>query len=257
MARHLEAWINGASLRDVAGGILIKQIYDEPPRVDVAYAAIPGADGQRVLSNRRTNRRVTITAQVRELYDLAARARAIDAINAWAADGWLEINSRPDQRLRVVCVTRPAQGNLRDYTSEFAVAFEAAAGPYWQEKSYSIVTASGSSGSAQLSLNGSEPAFLEAEITPAANLATLDISAGGCAFHFTGMPVTSGTKITIGYDDQRRLFVRAGATNTSILRYRTAASSDDIILAPGAKNTIAFSAGASCAWTFKARGLWR
>ena len=100
--RKLEAWINGVPLSGV-GRILIQDIADNVPETEITYGDSPDRMGQRLLARRRLSRRVNIEFAVRELTDLAARAAAVDRVNAWAQDGILEVGHRPGQRLRVIC----------------------------------------------------------------------------------------------------------------------------------------------------------
>ena len=252
--KRLDAWLNGASLRALDGAILVPQITEDAPQVEALYADNPGRPGRRLVAMSRVARRVAVRVQFRELYDLARRASLLDAVNAWADDGFLETSYRPGKRMRVRCVNRPAMGDARDVHAEYTVGFESAGLPFWEDVLSSVAEAEGLSGTARLMLGGSQAAPLWVTATPAAALTALSVSAGGCAFALTGLEAAAGTPVTIGYDARGILFSRAGST--AILDKRTPASSDDLMVPPGAAE-IVYSADAACAWRFEARGLWR
>lgn len=253
--KRLEAWLNGRSLRAVSGIVLVQQITEEGPQAEATYADNPAGHGQRLLSLQRKNRRVTVTVQLRELYDLARRAETLDALNAWAGEGWLEVSYRPFRRLRVACVSRPAMGAAREVTASYDFAFEAAACPFWEDTARNTLALTGASASGTLIVPGTEPSRLTARITPTGGtLTALSISAGDCAFAFSGINVPADTPVVIDYPDPMTLSVMAG--NASLLPYRAAASSDDLVLAPG-QRAVAFTADTACRAEFYARGLWR
>ena len=253
--KRVDAWINRASLRAVDDIILIQQINEEPPQIAVTYGENPGWNGQRLLQRNRTTRRITITFQLRELYDLSRRARVIDAINGWAQDGILQVSYRSGQQIRVYCVNRPTMGAARDVLEEYTIGFEAAVSPFWEDAQPVSLSLSGTDESGTLFVPGTEPCRLTTEITPTGGTLTeFTITAGGSVFAFSGLDIAQDTPIKIAYTDDGYLTV--SAANTSLLPCRSAASADDLLVSPGVQ-TISFEADVACDVTIYARGLWK
>lgn len=252
--KRLDAWLNGQSLRGLDAIVLVPQITEEPPQIEATYGENAGGHGQRLLQRRRTSRRITVTVQLRELYDLARRAAVLDALNAWAGDGLLLVSYRPGKQIPVRCVSRPAMGAARDVLSEYAFGFDAAAQPFWEDVIPEALTLTGSDASGTLIVPGTEPCRITATITPTGgDLTAFSISAGDCAFEFADLDIAQDTPVTIDYVDHDYLAVTAGGV--SLLDKRTAASDDDLIVSPG-RRTVAFEANTACAVTVYARGLW-
>ncbi len=250
--RKLEAWINGVPLSGV-GRILIQDIADNVPETEITYGDSPDRMGQRLLARRRLSRRVNIEFAVRELTDLAARAAAVDRVNAWAQDGILEVGHRPGQRLRVICSARASIQKPRDYTEAFTVSFEAV-WPYWEDASPYITEMSGASGSGVLINYGTMDSYVSASVTPqSAALTALTLTVGSTSFSLTGLNVAAGTALTIGYDERGLLLIRAG--NVGLLGCRSEQSSDDMAAAPG-RNSVSFTANTACSVRLEVRGSW-
>ena len=252
--RRLNAWLNGQDLRSLDPRILIREINEGAPEVETEYGAHAGWPGQYLLGSERRNRRITITFAVRELYDTAERARVIDAVNAWAQDGYLMVSYRPQRRIWVHRVAPAAPDTIRDYTAVYSVAFDAAASPYWEDVTTTSWTATGSSASGTLSALGNRPIRVTASVVPSGTLNTCSITVGSTSMSFTGLSVASGKTLAIAYDEQGILSIQADGAGK--LSCRSAASSDDLIALPG-DTAVSFTAGVSCAVTLEARALWQ
>ena len=253
--KPLNAWINNISLQGLDGRILIQGINDNAPQTEILYADNPGRPGQRLLTRRRVNRRISITFAIRELRDLAARAAIVDKVNGWAQDGVLQISNRPEQQLRVVCAGRASITSPRDYTEEFKIDYDAAASPYWEDRTPQALTITGSSGIGSLLNRGTADAMAAVTVTPTGGaLGALTISVGACTFSFSGLSVANNTPLRIDYDERGILRVLAG--NASRISCRTAISDDDLIAAPGI-NAVSFLADTACAVRVEVRGTWQ
>lgn len=257
--RRLNAWVNNRALRDVDARIITRAITEETPQADISYGANPGRDGQRILGRQRLQKRVAIEFAIRELYDLAARTAIIDAVNTWAADGVLQVSTRPGQRMNMICVRYATAENVRDYTSTYRVEFEADAIPYWQEDTPAGASGTGTAGTLHIVTRGNAETVAEAVVTPTAGpLTTLAIRAQNGEVNnriaFTGLDVAAGTKIVLDHDT--RGFFRATAGGTSILSRRTAPSADELICQPGLM-TVTYATDAACAIDVTIRGRWR
>lgn len=250
--RRLNAWINGAALRDVDGRLHVVNIKENTPDQELTWADVPGRNGQRLLSRVRRNKRITIEFDIRELFDLAARAAIVDAVNAWAADGELEVSYRPEQRMRVLLAKAAEFNGARDVTEGYTVDFDAAAVPYWEDATPTAWALSGTTGSGTIHLRGSAQAQPEIEVTPTGGaLNTLQLTFGGKSMSFTNMNVASGTKLALSHDDRGILSIKAGTA--SKLSARTAASADDFAAGPG-DVAVGFTANVACDVVFTARG---
>lgn len=252
--RRLDAWINNQSLRDVDRRILIQQIRQPKPQMSVTYGRLMGLDGQRIMDRRRLGMQVFIDFQVRELYDIATRARIVDAANRWAQDGMLQISARPEQRIAVRCVGRAGMERVRDYTDTYTLEFNAIASPYWESQSAAGLNLSGASGSGTIINDGSMEAFPAVTVTPTGGTLTrITINVGETKFALEGLNVARGTALTIDRDEAGLLRIRAGGV--SLMGARTADSDDELICAPGV-NAASYTADVACAVTVQVRGRW-
>lgn len=244
MQRFIEAAINGQPLRGVDPRILLRETADGGAQIEQTWADSPGRPGQRRALRKDRARRLTVTFAIRELYDLTLRAQVVDAVNAWARDGWLEYATRPDQRIHVYCAGLAAVGASRDYTEEFTVSFDAAPSPYWQSRQPGAYSYAGARGGGTVTNLGSAPTELRLTVTPTGGrLDTLTLTLGAQTMTFADLAVASGTALALGYDDDGYQYIRAGSA--SKLSCRAAASADDLILDPGGA-AFGFTANVAC-----------
>lgn len=251
--RVIDAWINDVSLREVDPRIVLRRIDDAPPTVETTWGDNPGRDGQRMLGRRRTNRRVTLTFGVRELYDLAARARIVDAVNAWAQDGFLKVSNRPERRLPVKAAQYAVVQDPRNYNEDFSVAFDSPF-PFWEDSAAKRVQLTGSSAAGQIKNLGSAPALCGVTVSHASGtLNTLSITVGHSTFSFSSLGVGAGTDLVIDHDANGYLRIMAGTT--SKLARRSAASGDELVAMPGI-NEITLTANVSVTAVVEVRAAW-
>lgn len=249
--RRQNAWIDGESLRGLDGRIIVRRILEDAPQVEMTYGDIPGGHGQRYLGRRRINRRVSIVIAIRELYDLSARARVVDAVNAWAKDGVLTVSYRPNQRLLVRRAGPAATGDVRDYNADIQIDFDAPASPFWEDAFPARLSLSGESGSGSVVVTGTAPGLAAVTVTPEAALTALTVTAGATAMAFEGLAIPAGQPVTIDHDDHGYLRIASGGA--SLLSKRTAASADELLGGPG-PCACAFTADAACQVDFAIRG---
>lgn len=255
--KRLNAWLNGAALRDVDGRIHIVNITENAPDQELSWTDAPGRSGQRLMGRRRTNQRITIEFDIRELFDLAARASIVDAVNAWARDGILEVSYRPEQRIRVVLGKAAELGGARDVTGSYTLDFDTTGVPFWESAAAVTWSASGTGANiaGTMAIPGSVETWPDVSITPTGGtLNTITVAFGNSSMSFEGLNVGSGTKMTITHDDQGLLVVKAGST--SKLSCRTAVSADELEAGPGSVRA-AYLANVACSVTFSARGRFR
>ena len=251
--RAIDAWINDVSLREVDPRIVLRRIDDAPPTIETTWGDNPGRDGQRLLGRRRTGRRVTLVFGIRELYDLAARARIVDAVNAWAQDGYLKVSNRPERRLPVTAAQYAAVQDPRNYNEDFSVAFDAPS-PFWEDSAAKRLQLTGSSATGQLKNLGSHEALCGATVSHASGtLNTLSVTVGHSTFSVSGLGVAAGTDLVIDHD--KRGYLRIMAGSTSKLAKRSAASSDELVAEPGI-NEVSVTANVSVTAVVEVRAAW-
>ena len=257
MARHIDAWMDGIRLSEI-GDIVIREVEEPAPDVEITYGARSIRGGQTVQKRRRKALRVSIHAAIHELRDLTKRNAVRQAIAAWCGGSLLELSNHPDQQLHVVCKAEPGLGNVRDFNSELTIDLEANEIPYWEEKIPNSTTGSGASGSKTLLIAGTAKEIpVECTFTPGSALAALSItvSCGGVTktIALSGMSISSGSAVVFGRDEKDRLTIKNGAT--SLMRYRSAASADDLTI-PAGNATVSWTAGVSGSISFSAKGRW-
>ncbi len=255
MARHVDAWMDGVQLSSI-GDVIIQNVNEPAPDQETTYVQRPVRSGQDVQKNKRKSLKVTIETVIRELYDLPRRTRIQQAVAEWATGGVLELSNHPGQRLRVIGKASPALGKVRDYNSTVSIELEADVVPYWENLQPNSASGSGSSGSVSLLIDGTADEIpVEATFTPSGTLTslTVTVACGGVTrqIALSGMSV-SGT-VVFGRDDYDRLTIKNGST--SLLRYRSDSSADDLIV-PHGNATVSWSANVSGSMVFSARGRW-
>ena len=255
MARHIEAWMDGVRLSDL-GDVVIQGVSEPGAEIEITYGARNFRGGQNVEKRRRKSLRVTIHAAIHELFDLQRRNEIRQQIAAWADGTWLELSHHPEQRLKVICKSEPGLGDVREFTSQLDIELEANEIPYWEDKTPNSVSGSGSSGSVQLMIAGTAKEIpVEITFTPSGTLNTLilTVSGGGINRVITLSDMSVTGAVIFGRDEHDRLTIRSG--NTSLMRYRSDTSADDLIL-PAGKATVQWSANTGGSITCSARGRW-
>ena len=255
MSRRVDAILDNVSLRDI-GPILISQVREPPAEMDITYGARPGRSGQDILACRRRMLRISIDAQIKELYNLALRTSVQQAISGWARGSILELSSHPGQQLHVKCRSYPALGEVRDYTSELTIDLEADEIPFWEEKIPTAGSGSGASGSVQLYIPGTADEIpVDAVFTPSGTLTSLTITAAcaGISKTITLSGISTSAAVNLTHNAGSRLEITSGST--SLLPKRTAASADDLLIPAGAA-TITWTANISGSMQLTARGRW-
>ena len=256
MARHIEAWMDWVRLSDI-GAIVIDDVTEQDPEMDISYLARVMRGGQDVQKCRRKCLLVTIHTKIHELYDLNKRNAIRDAIAKWCGGSVLELSNHPDRQLHVMCRSVPGIGAVRDYNSLLDIELEANEIPYWQDKLANTATGSGTTGSTTLLIAGTAKEIpVECTFTPGSAIAalTVTVSCGGVtkSIALSGMSVSSGS-IVFGRDNKDRLTIKNGST--SLMRYRSAASADDLIV-PAGNATVSWTADVSGSISFSAKGRW-
>jgi len=253
LARHLSAWINDIALTDAVPNAIIRQITFDAAESDLTTGDRPGQYGQRLLGLHRKSLHVGVEFVVRELFDLSARSRAVEAAAAWAQSGRLRVSNMPERFLQMVCTARPAVLAARDYAQVIRADFTALAVPYWQDIATVSATLNGTRGSGTLRPAGTVDSLRVAvTVTPAGGtLTTLTLTVGSTAMQFSGLSVTAAKPLIIAYDQRNLLTITSGGVGQLSRR----SGSDDLLAVPRQSNAVGFTANVSCAVKFEARGL--
>lgn len=255
MARRLEIWLNDQALRDVDRRIIIRELHDNAPQIEAVWGDNPGRSGQRLIDLKRVTKSIGIEIAIRELYDLGARQSVLDAVNAWARDGWLRTNTQPGRRIYVTATGWPSMDNAREYTGTYTIGFTAAASPYWEDDIPMTYSGSGASLSGRVTNRGTADALPDVTITPTAGTLThAEITVGATVFTFGGFALDAGDALTIRHDE--RGFLRINAAGASAFGFRTAQSDDELIASPGI-NDVTFEGDAACDVSVAVRGRYK
>ena len=232
--------LNGVQLDSVDSRILVQGVDEAAGKDQISAVSLFGGVGQRVTNRHRDYLDVTVRFSLKiHKNDMQARSVVFEAVTAWAAEGgWLTVNYKADRRLRVVCAQFPAAGDQWNWTGVYAIVFRAYAIPYWQQAEPDRVTAAGSRITKQIGVAGSVKTVLDLSFTntSGAACATFTVSAGGSVISLSNLGLANGETLHIGHteDGLLRIRIQNGSSYRSALDKRTAESSDDLWVSPGA-----------------------
>lgn len=258
--RLVKVWINDILLQTVAPLAVVQTVTEPQPEMDMETADAIGVRGSTLARRKRKSKEVKIGIIIGNQYDLEARAATMDAIASWAKDGILKMSYRPNQRLRVSAGRLPAIGSVREWTQMIEVSLVAYALPYWEGIEETAVTLTAE---ADAETTGILHPMGTAEFAPCAVtitntdetvLSRLTVSAGSTQITLSGLEIASGGSVTLYHDDN--MLFRIQSNGTELANLRTSTSSDELIVTPGADNTISITADADVDAVFSSRGLW-
>ena len=256
MARHIDAWMDGVALTNI-GPILIRQVYEDPPTLEISTGEKPGRYGQRMLQRKRQSLKVAIECQIRELYDLPKRARIVEEMARWASGSVLQLSNHPGRQLHVYCSGEPTLGDVRDYTSAIRMEFTADDVPFWEDKAPTRVTLSGDDEEDELMIPGTVPAPVSLTVTvssaSSAALTDFSVTVGDQTIVLDELEIAAAGTVTFERDARDNLMIRSGTT--SLLSKRTAESADDLLAGPGV-TAVSFTSDVACSVVYSVRGRW-
>lgn len=246
-----QVWLNGLSLQDVDPSIRITDVQELAPSQLTATAPMAEGDGLRLLRRARQSLSVAVCLTIRE-YSMARRKAALAAVLAWAhPGGWLTLGDRPDQRLNVVAETLPTlQSSLR-WTETLTLRFTAYETPFWEE---TIPTHILPDRRVHLPGNGPAAPVDFCWTTPGGNV-SLCVQTPLSRIQLDDLPTGAGQKLMLTHTEGVPVLTLDGK---DVLAYRTAESSDDLLLPSGKISTVEVTVnGASVqSFTLTARGRW-
>lgn len=251
MSRYQDAWLDGIQLSSVHPAIIVQHISESAPKKDTKTAVRPGG-GTYLISNNVTEREITISVAIRQARDFITRTEAYNALVAWAVNGgMLELSNRPGLEIFVTCKEPPSLGRLRDWAEDISITFVAYWYPYWVDKIAQTASASGTSGTVDLSVLGTWPGCLEADITPTdGTLTTVTMSVDADGINVSPISIASGHTLHLRYDERHLMHIEADGAQLMAQRYGV----ENIRLRPGIQ-TVTYEANTACTWVFKSRGV--
>lgn len=248
--------LRGISMRSLSSLIRVTGVTEEGPRIETEAEPYPASDGRILLGTYRRELSVRVRFVLTERFDLEARAAAIDAVNAWALPGRLELSYRPGKILTINVVSeRPTVENIKQYTGEYEIKFTATAFPYWTT---SVAQGPGQTNTTSTTLSitpaGNLTTFLEANITPkSGTLTNFYLEANGYHIEVTGISVATNKLIRLHFDNNHYQLLHYGTTDLRPYIART--SNDNILLNPGVANSVYFEANIGCDISVVASGV--
>ena len=112
--RHQQVWLNNVDLASVHPSVLLQHINEGELKLLQRWNDRPGG-GQMLLSNQYQQKEIIIEFAIRDGRNYDRRLEAFAAVCQWAAGGgWLEISSRPGQKIFVTLSQMPVIGRLRN-----------------------------------------------------------------------------------------------------------------------------------------------
>ena len=247
--------MNGVSLNSLDERIILQRVNEGKPAQKYDTAQTGGRIGLLVTGYERTELQVDIEFSIADIRNYIDRARILQQVNAWAAQGGtLTVNYRPGMRLSVLCSDMAAVGYVREWDKSYTLTMKAWGVPYWEGEEASTVDISRSTTAVQLLNPGTAPAPLEMDfrgMQTFGGVSVTDMDGSVLAFNVPGgEQITSydaGSRFTIGHNGPIMVgeYVRTvggSPVTADPLRFRTTASADELWLQPGLNELqVAFS----------------
>lgn len=262
MRTKVQVALNGAQLHEIDESVIVQQVIEQAPTLKRATIASGTHVGQLPTTLDRLSLDVQVVFSLRGKDDRAKRMQTLQRIAAWATDGgWLTVNYRTGERLRVECDALPNVGDIKKWNGTYTLTFRAYAVPYWQQTAANESTASAASGSVTLSRGGNAeaPLLFSYKNTGSADVNAVTVTCAGQKIALSGLALKPGETVALEYDDRRNMQsirIAGGSAARDARPYRSADSSDDIMLR-AASNAVGYSASAAGQWTFRTFGRWR
>lgn len=254
--RHIEVILDGIALSSL-GPFLVQQVHEDAPTMESTTAERPGRAGSLPISVLRKELRIAVELMIRERFDLAWRAAVLETLAAWAGgEHILQLSSRPDRRLRVVCTSVPSLLEVRNPAAILRIEFTAFTVPYWEDQETTRLSLdNGAAGSGELLVHGSAPSPVGLIVTPTGGtLSSFSATVGGHTVALAGLSIAQNVQLLFYQDSRDCLMIESA--ETSLLSARTAASADELLADPG-RIAVSYTASTACGVTFISRGRWK
>lgn len=257
--------LDGAELDQANSAIVIHSVETGDGKENFSAVSMASGSGQRVTNHHRDTMDIIVRfAILIRKNNLAGRAAALEAANAWAArakDGaWLTVNYKTNRRAWVKLVQAPGEGSLWDYTKDFQITFRAYSVPYWQETeaSSTVTIEAAASGTGLITLQGSADTVADVTMTNegSGTVNNCSVVVDGNEMEFESLGLAVGESLVIDHADDGLLRIRILDTNEDyrdVMDKRTPESSDDLYCRTGLRY-ISFTADYACSMTLECKG---
>lgn len=269
-----DASINNVSIHSLAEEIILRDIVENPADMDIQTSKRAMHPGTRETS--RTRRKLDIDL-VFVIYTQDSRRRneICGLIGGWAnAGGWLTVNTRPGLRLYVRPSKLPAQGSALRWQEDITLTLTAYEQPYWEDDSdtarFNVDTILDESDGLNKASQVIRPAGNVGKVPVTCfaynmgdgPLTYLKIVVDDTMMEFENMNIAGGGVFggcfSIDYtpDDIMQIKNLRDENDSSLMRNRTAESSDDLLARCNVDNQVHVYADSALNITFFARGRW-
>ena len=258
-------------MADLSDKIIIRDIVEMPPDEELQTYHLAVGQGTIFTGRKRKSLSVKIVYVIRE-YDPEERARIRDKIAAWVANGGtLKTSSRRNRYLQVVSDDSPALDSSLKWTQDLTLTLTAYAEPYWQSTTRIDVSADLHDENGVYYFNtvakpvsnaGKVPVTFTLQNDSADNdLTDLEVRCGETYIKLTGIAVKPGMPVILSYGNDGILqIIDLGASalggDASLLRYRTAESSDELLMQTGMENQLQIRADVPVSGSIVIRERW-
>lgn len=257
MMTRYEAWLNKKSLSAIDPAIYIRDIAYDTTRFTATMSDKTGRDGQRVLDRHARSTSVVITIEIHE-QDVARRQDVCSRVQAWAMGGGaLTTNDKRGRQLNVICDNPPVITSALKWTQTLKITFTAYEQPFWEDEYPRSVPLNGTNVIKSMYVPGIGAltrVTASVKNVSGGTIDSLTLKAGSSTFDFAGLALADGETLTIDYDENGLLRIRAG--DVSKMHCRTAESDDELLVETGKAHAMSVTAGGNVNAVFKARGLY-
>ena len=234
--KFLDAYFAGESLRGSDPNIQV---------MDIGWENIGGISW-------RQKTRLMIVFCVSGILAVTTRKMAVEAANAWARNGYIEVSSKPDQRLFVVCCQHAEVNEETNPNEMFSLVFETIECPYWEDVRPTLLGFSAKISRESILAPGTMGAVADVSVVPrVGRLNELSIKFGYVCMSFSGLGVDAGESLVIGHDENMNLCIKAGEVSKWAC---CNGASDDGFSACSGETVVDFRANTLCDVVFSLRG---
>ena len=255
MRTRYRVWLDGQALDEISDRILVIDVEEAAPDMQIDAAACASQVGSRLLACRRLRMQVRVLIEVHEA-DIARRSEIINRVAAWCQGKELTVNNRPGQRLLVRCTQQPSVSALQ-WTERLPLVFTAYEQPYWEDAVPTEARFAGQTGEVSLALPGTAETMLcvSIENTSGKLCSRLDIWHDQACLRFEGLALAPGERLLIEGNTpvDLKLQIEGEAGLRSVYHKRQPQSADALMLSPGV-NRLTVTADTALKWTLRARG---
>lgn len=253
MITRYECELGGVPLSLLDERIFITDISEPEPDEQLTVTPYTVRMGSRRVRKKRDSLSVVVSFVI-GTQDVEERKRICQKAQEWAKKGgYLTINDRAWQRLRAVCEVLPRLSSAQNWQEVIQMEFVAYELPYWEDVVPMALT---TTDTGELYVPGMVDAPCDVVVTntSSSTISTVTVKTGLSSMTFNGLSLAAGSSLEIGHGEDLTLFARIG--DASVLEKRIEASDDDLLCAPGQKNTMSVSASHSARAAFTVRGLY-